>query len=54
MQTNYHKDLIESLKDPEEALGYLQAALEEKDEPRVFILALKHVAEAFGLLGEEK
>lgn len=48
-KANYHEDLIESLKDPEEAIGYLQAALEESDMPEVFLLALRNVAEARGM-----
>lgn len=48
-QTQYHKDLIKSLKDPEEACGYLKAALEEEDMPEVFLLALRNVAEARGM-----
>ena len=47
--TNYHKDLIESLKDTEEAVGYLSAALEESDMPEVFLVALRNVAEAPGI-----
>ena len=47
--TNYHKDLIESLKDTEEAVGYLSAALEESDMPEVFLVALRNVAEARGI-----
>ena len=47
--TQYHKDLIESLKDPEEASEYLKAALEENDMPSVFLLALRNVAEARGI-----
>jgi DNA-binding phage protein len=47
--TTYHHDLIESLKDPEEAIGYLRAALEEADMPEVFLLAMRDVAEAKGL-----
>ncbi len=46
---SYHEDLIESLKDPEEAIGYLRAALEENDMPEVFLLALRNVAEARGM-----
>lgn len=46
---NYHDDLIESLKDPEEAVGYLRAALEESDMPEVFLVALRNVAEARGI-----
>lgn len=43
----YEEELIESLKDPVEAAAYLNAALEEGDKA-LFLLALKHVAEAFG------
>lgn len=45
----YHEDLIEILKDPEEAVGYLKAALEESDVPEVFLIALRDVAEAYGM-----
>jgi probable addiction module antidote protein len=44
---SYHDYLIRSLKDPREAEGYLKAALEDED-PRVFLLALRNVAEARG------
>lgn len=43
----YQNELIEALKDPKEASAYLNAALEEKDN-KVFLLALRNVAEAFG------
>lgn len=46
--TDYHQHLIESLKDPAEALAYLRAAVEEEDMPEVFLLALRNVAEARG------
>ena len=42
--------LIERLKNPKQAAGYLNTALEDED-PRVFLLALRHVAEARGGLG---
>lgn len=45
----YHEDLINSLKDPEEAVGYLRASLEESDMPELFLLALRNVAEARGI-----
>lgn len=45
---SYQEELIASLKDPKEATAYINAALEEKDAPEVFLLALKNVAEAFG------
>ena len=39
--------VIESLKDPEEAAGYIEAILEEKDpEPELLRAALKDVVEA--------
>lgn len=44
---SYQDYLIESLKDPEEAAAYLDAALEEA-EPELFLLALRNVAEAQG------
>ncbi|MGD9730272.1 MAG: addiction module antidote protein, partial [Nitrospiraceae bacterium] len=43
----YQPDLIESLKDVREAEEYLNAALEE-DDPELFLLALRNVAEAQG------
>jgi len=52
--TSCHEHLVESLKDPEEAAAYLNAALED-DDPRAFLLALRNVAEAHGFtrLAEE-
>ncbi len=44
---DYQEYLIESLKDPEEAAGYLNAALEGGDI-EVFLLALHHVVHARG------
>ncbi len=41
----YRDHLLNSLKDPEEAAAYLTVALEDED-PRVFLLALKNVADA--------
>lgn len=35
-------------EDPEFAAEYLKAALEEADDPRVLLIALRHVAEARG------
>ena len=43
----YQNYLIESLKDPEEAAGYLNAALEGGDIS-VFLLALQNVIQAQG------
>ena len=45
---SYQEELIKSLKNPEEAAAYINAALEETDAPEVFLLALKNVAEAYG------
>lgn len=44
---DYQAWLIESLKNPAEAAGYLNAAMEEGD-PSLFLLALRNVAEAHG------
>lgn len=46
---NYHDDLRERLTDPAYAVAYLEAALEERDMPAVFLLALRNVAEARGM-----
>lgn len=42
---SYHSYLIESLKDPLEAVAYLDAVLEDGDFEHI-LLALKNVAEA--------
>lgn len=44
---SYRDELLESLRDPQEAMEYLNAALEE-DDHEVFLLALRNVAEAHG------
>ncbi|MGB9463691.1 MAG: addiction module antidote protein [Candidatus Acidiferrum sp.] len=36
-------------KDPEFAADYLKAALEDSDEPRVLLVALRHLAQAHGI-----
>jgi probable addiction module antidote protein len=46
--TSYKEGLIASLKDPQEATAYLNAALEDGDQ-EVFLLALRDVAEARGI-----
>lgn len=43
----YQPDLIENLRDAREAEEYLNAALEE-DDPELFLLTLRNVAEAQG------
>lgn len=47
----YQESLIESLKNPREAAAYLNAALDDGDE-KVFLLALRNVAEAYGGMGK--
>jgi probable addiction module antidote protein len=46
--TSYTEGLHQRLRDPEEAVAYLNAALEETDQ-RAFLLALRDVAEARGM-----
>ena len=43
----YHPELIKALRDPHEAVEYLNSALEDGD-PEGFLLALRNVAEAQG------
>jgi len=50
-RTAYQPALIESLRDAGEAKEYLNAALEE-DDPELFLLALRNVAEAQGGMGQ--
>ena len=50
-RTAYQPDLIERLRDAGEAKEYLNAALEE-DDPELFLLALRNVAEAQGGVGQ--
>jgi len=49
--TNYQNYLIESLLDPEEAAGYLNAAL-EGNNIQVFLVALHNVIQAQGGVSE--
>jgi len=44
----FHDYLVGSLKDPEEAAEYLNAVLEEND-PKLFLAALRDVADAYGM-----
>ena len=44
---SYRESLLESLRNPEEAAQYLNACLEDED-PHVFLLALRDVADAHG------
>lgn len=43
----YHPELIKALRDPREAVEYLNSALEDGDS-EAFLLALRNVAEAQG------
>lgn len=45
---DYKSGLLTRLTDPKYAVGYLNAALEDEDQ-RIFLLALRDVAEARGL-----
>lgn len=47
---DYKEHLLEQLQDPDEAAAYLNAALQDSD-PRVFLLALRDIAEAQGGMG---
>jgi len=48
---SYDDLLIEMLKDPERALAYLNAALDEPD-PRIFLIALRNITRAQGGIAE--
>ena len=48
---SYQSNLLESLKDPTEAVEYLNAALED-GEPEVFLLALRNVVDSYGGMGK--
>jgi len=53
----YHEWLLEKLKDHDEAVAYLNAALEEslkedEESQHLFLIALKNVAEAQGGIGK--
>lgn len=46
----HDKALVQELKDdPEFAAEYLRAAIEDSDEPKVLLLALRQIAEARGV-----
>src|SRR5262249_33583870 len=44
---SYREELLKAMKDPVEAAHYLSASLEDPD-PRVFLMALRDVADAHG------
>jgi probable addiction module antidote protein len=48
---SYENNLLEALKDPNEAAEYLNAALED-GEPEVFLLALRDVVDSYGGMGK--
>lgn len=48
---SYQRNLLEALKDSNEAVEYLNAALEE-GEPEVFLLALRDVVDSYGGMGK--
>ncbi len=48
---SYKEHLLKRLRDPKEAAAYLNAALEDEDS-RVFLVALKDIAEANGGLSK--
>ena len=43
---DYKEYLLNSLKDPKEMAAYINAAIEEEDDPEALLFALKHVVEA--------
>ena len=45
---NYREYLLEQLRDPEEAAAYLNAVLEDADEP-VLMIALRDVVDSLGV-----
>lgn len=48
LTASYKEGLLESLKNPLEAVAYLNAALEDGSQ-EIFLLALRDVTEAFGM-----
>lgn len=48
---NYKEHLLKQLQKPKEAAAYLNAALQD-DDPHVFLLALRDIAEAKGGMGQ--
>jgi probable addiction module antidote protein len=50
LTTSHDEAVIRRLRgDPEFATEYLKAALEDTDEPRVILIALRHLAQARGV-----
>lgn len=51
---SHENAIVEQLKrNPNFAAEYLKAALEETDEPKVLLIALRHLAEAKGGFAKE-
>lgn len=49
LSISHEQALIQELRnDPEFAAEYLKAAIEDTDEPKVLLIALRHLAEARG------
>jgi probable addiction module antidote protein len=47
---SHEEVIVEELRqDPEFAAEYLKAAMEDSDEPRVLLIALRHIAQARGI-----
>ena len=47
---SHDESMVRELRDdPALAVEYLQAAMEDEEEPAVLLLALRHVAEAYGM-----
>lgn len=45
----YEQQLYQDLKNnPDEAIEYINLALENPNEPELFLVALRHIAEAWG------
>ena len=52
---SYEEAIIRRLrKNPDLAAEYLNAALEDEDEPRVLLIALRHFAQAKGSQGSPR
>jgi probable addiction module antidote protein len=50
VSTSHDEAMIRRLRrEPEFAAEYLRAALEDDDEPRVLLIALRHLAQARGI-----
>jgi hypothetical protein len=53
--TSHDEAMIRRIRrDPEFAAEYLKAALEDGDEPRVLLIALRHIAQARGKRGSRR